>query len=114
MPLPSSANFRLQKNGDQPVQRLRRDFCSIRPHDSSGDWIEEYPSEEGRVSQRLEDRPLQERKDVDPFRVPSQARNPPVAQAPLGSSQDPLAKLAAEAPKELASGRATDLDPEKM
>jgi hypothetical protein len=51
----------------QSVQRLGRDVRSIRPNDGSRDRIEQYLSEEDRVSQRLEDRPLQQWKKVDPL-----------------------------------------------
>jgi hypothetical protein len=49
----------------QSVQRLGCDVGSIRPDNGSGDWIKEYLSEKVRVSQRLEDRPFQQRKEVD-------------------------------------------------
>jgi hypothetical protein len=51
----------------QPVQRLGRNVRSVRPHNRPGDWIEQYSSEEGRVSQRLEDRPCQQRETIDPL-----------------------------------------------
>ena len=51
----------------QSVQRLGGNVRSIGPHNSSGDWIEEYLSEERRGSQRFEDGPFQQGEKVDPL-----------------------------------------------